>query len=1607
MKNFKSKVLASLLTLALVMTSVISPSVSVEAASKKAVKTVTLKVSGKKVNKKTKTLTVGKSLTVKTTVSPSSAKKSISYKSSNKKIATVSSKGKVKAKKPGTAKITVTVKGKNNKKKTAWFKVKVVKKATPTKKPTKKPTATVAPTKKPTATVAPTAEATATVAPTAEATATAAPTAEATATVAPTAEATATAAPTAVATATATVAPTAEATATAAPTAEATATAAPTAVATATATVAPTAAATATATVAPTKKPTATVAPTAVATATAAPTATVAPTVEVTGINLTASAETIEKGQTAQLRVEFTPEDATDKTVTFTSSDEKVATVDEKGVVTAVENGQVTITATTANGIKATVDIKVAKVMPTKLELNVNSLDLTVGDSHVLAAVFTPADATVSGVTWTSKDETVAQVDATGKVTAIGKGSTKIIAKSVANESLVAECSVNVKEKTSDKTDGITISVANSLADYENTVFTGNNADVKVRVYKDGKPVGNTDVTLKMEYKSGTGNYWYISNNQSQISTVKTDDLGIASFTVSLRNGMKYDATDGVMGGYLLTATATGASTTEQAPLTFARFTVGSANGRVNTSSYSFSNITVNKILTNLVQGVNASNEGLSETQTIERKIIDVDNVDENKLIGTSQYVVSQMRSTTGTNDHAVTFNAAPLIEYPEVITGTTDDDYKQKVEYVSDGYSVYDTTESTIIKEVPTNLNYATLNFANVTISKNTALKIEVYDAYDELTGIYGTVLARYAIKGEHVEENFTFQIPIQDLAKIAGDYVYIKVYVQSEGQIEVDKAVGFSLVNITGNYIGTSKYKNISEIYKDATIEWKQVKKGEIGQDAYLYASYQSKVTMTADEAEKYGILTKNPGDAYYNAKVEYKVPTYPHIGNAYVTVKKPNSQEKPAYFMIPTEVVNNENKLISSKKVQAFEVTEEEATQYGETAVVTSDESTVTINSEKSGVTEVYGFLTVPELDYLTLEERRLFAYVEWAPLPTEEQKNITDFYALVGQTITVDVLVTDGQNKQSDKEVEFYLGDDKGEKLTREDLPEGVEILTDATIFDDNKSIIKTDKDGMAHITFKSTSFEKGIIDKPLFVKCEGYETTMSVAGTEAEYARLYWIAPGLSFTDQTAVSDDEVKGNDEYKEGQKATTTISYELDNTDAVATEQQKKNIATTWLIGYKVVGLVNDGMYTDAKSAAAAGYSNVIITGAETDITLNPSGAGEVLGETVEVDNKNATIKVTSTKTGTDLIRGSISRDSIDEEAVMNFTLLDNAGNVIKTVPNVGKNETSAYVALNIPVKWVPIDMKYEIVTPSGYDFAVDEELLAMLGKKLPATPDEEGTKAKDTIYVKVFDSYGNMLEGEEAYEVTYTVTDSKTGEVVVAETKAMPKKGLVAITYDVPEKSCTYSVTATIEGNKSVTKNINYWVRKETTVDFAMKTASLSSDTKQITIKLTDRVNADTVVKEMFTVVDNIKKEYTVTEVEANGDTLVLTLAEAINPSASYFNVTYNYVKENTDKGQMARRMVSNSQSAVSMIDGFTVTAYNSKEPVIVYEAGVVSNENENVGLPEGAYVVFTYGDEASKLYNVECVKVVDGTATCENAKDAASVIAYIGTASTNAN
>ena len=167
-------------------------------------------------------------------------------------------------------------------------------------------------------------------------------------------------------------------------------------------------------------------------------------------ITLTADRTTdnLEVGDTVNLTVGYNPEDTTDKrAVTWSSSDEDVATVDENGVVTAVAGGTATITATSTvnENITATCDIKVLK-HTTGISLNPSEIELVKGEtSDPLAVTFDPADTDDSKeLTWTSSDDTVATVDENGAVTAVGRGTAMIRATLNANESVYAECEVTV-----------------------------------------------------------------------------------------------------------------------------------------------------------------------------------------------------------------------------------------------------------------------------------------------------------------------------------------------------------------------------------------------------------------------------------------------------------------------------------------------------------------------------------------------------------------------------------------------------------------------------------------------------------------------------------------------------------------------------------------------------------------------------------------------------------------------------------------------------------------------------------------------------------------------------------------------------------------------------------------------------------------------------------------------------------------------------------------------------------------------------------------------------------------------------------------------------------
>lgn len=140
--------------------------------------------------------------------------------------------------------------------------------------------------------------------------------------------------------------------------------------------------------------------------------------------------DTVYIGKTLQLTPVFTPENVTDRDVTWTTSDETKATVDANGVVTGVEEGTAVITATykdTTNDNRVwtgtcIVTVEKAPVSATGFEVTPVTQNIVCGKKFTIKPQFTPEDTTNQNVIYQSLDETVVTVDSKGVVTGVGPG---------------------------------------------------------------------------------------------------------------------------------------------------------------------------------------------------------------------------------------------------------------------------------------------------------------------------------------------------------------------------------------------------------------------------------------------------------------------------------------------------------------------------------------------------------------------------------------------------------------------------------------------------------------------------------------------------------------------------------------------------------------------------------------------------------------------------------------------------------------------------------------------------------------------------------------------------------------------------------------------------------------------------------------------------------------------------------------------------------------------------------------------------------------------------------------------------------------------------------
>ena len=272
--------------------------------------------------------------------------------------------------------------------------------------------------------------------------------------------------------------------------------------------------------------------------------------IEATGITLNTSSLSLNVNQTVTLTATVTPNNATDKNVTWATSNSSAVTVQD-GVVKAIAQGTATITATTANGRTATCNVSVSAGVPaTGVTITAPTTPATVAvaQSIKLTATVSPANATDKTVTWESLHPNIAYVDPDGNVYGISVGNAMIAAKT--SNGYAAYCNVTVTATASNVP-------ATGISLNKSTVTLTISALLKAP-----KPTTTLTATVTPNNATDKSVTWSSSNTAvaavDQNGVVTGLTIGSATITATTSNGLTANCVVTVEGGLLQPALPVG-----------------------------------------------------------------------------------------------------------------------------------------------------------------------------------------------------------------------------------------------------------------------------------------------------------------------------------------------------------------------------------------------------------------------------------------------------------------------------------------------------------------------------------------------------------------------------------------------------------------------------------------------------------------------------------------------------------------------------------------------------------------------------------------------------------------------------------------------------------------------------------------------------------------------------------------------------------------------------------------------------------------------------------------------------------------------------------------
>ena len=1133
---------------------------------------------------------------------------------------------------------------------------------------------------------------------------------------------------------------------------------------------------------------------------------------------------------------------------TFTSSNSKVAKVAKKtGKVTAVKKGSATITAK-YKGKKATAKITVKQYV-TGVTTSQDVVELKEGEHINLSKLITvsPASANNKAVSYKSDDSLVAAVNGTGTVLkGVKEGTTSIKVTAKDGSKQYTNVRVNVTKGSTTPSETNTpssgkeaknaeISLENPFsADYKDTVLVGTNAQLKVRLTdEDGKPVANTEVVLAAKSLDALNTaYTYAFRNLSD-SAKRTDADGYVTFVYGLgithdQYNKPIDATrTEYVSSYKLTASATNG----------VQASVDVKFGALDSDSITNVDVLNNNVDKKGFPGEfpTADDGGMAFSKTTASRL----------GTGTSvEYVSSQtVSSVDGSHKVGIT-SGVPQLILPGAKT-TEASDIKEVVSFDTGKYSTYTTAHwAKVIDSVKASrLQYATVNFGKLSLSKYTRFAVQAYIVTDPANPTVGATAIdlngnqagnAYIVSGQKVSGDFAVQIPIDEKAD---GYLYVTAQVQSKGQVNTDVNEGFTVKNVLGVHRKGAIGREEGVALKDVTVQWAKDEE----------ATYTLEQQLTSGIV-KQTLDTKYAGDnkAY---TYWYRVPAFPRTGNAIIRVL--DSQNKVVdYYAIPTINKANatlptgyENVNIMDESANLHRISEKEATNLNAGTVVSTEAGYAEVDSNDSGITHVVGTLTStnPEI-VIDPTNSKVYSSVHWNPVPVAAAvETHARGAAIVGQQIVLKAQLADKNGNPvavRNQPVKFFWD---GLEITK-----AMNTVGDAALIKVDEVTNELGQAELVLTSAKKTAVAR--ISTQTGTTGSGYQLGYVLGGktVTAPHVDLYWLDANLYFEPDANTTESVSTST-----GQPAVVTSSQ----------ISVRPTVNEHWAYEVRTSGDIQN-----ACDLAAGNYNTVEITGLNIGTTVGIGSKGTV------TDNANGKANVTSTVAGKTQLVNVLNRSSIGTD--MTFTAKStDAWRAPITLDYVGTGTPTLDKKLTLDVDWTAGVPTADFIVPTS-------------DKADIVTARANGVD----VYVQVHDANGNVLRDK---KVTMRVVGDK-GEVEGALTAEVVTNQFGIAKFNVkPNAAAVAGDAATLRVEAADIAGVFSYNLKWIDVSLIDNSsqgkfkiadgngnAVFNATDKTIKLTFTNYVYAPSVIKEEFTVNYNSIPQ-TITDIEVANNTITLKI------------------------------------------------------------------------------------------------------------------------------